>query len=117
MLKVSILSVLLLLTLTIVTANGNFFSQAVGGTRDMMRAYQDMKKANHKGADKYFHARGNYEAAQRGPGGRFAAAVISDAREALRPGKDSAADQEANRHGRNGGDPNVYRPEGLSTNY
>uniref|UniRef100_S4RZ41 Serum amyloid A protein n=1 Tax=Petromyzon marinus TaxID=7757 RepID=S4RZ41_PETMA len=117
MLKVSVLSVLLLLTLTIATANGNFFSEAVGGTRDMVRAYQDMKEANYIGADKYFHARGNYQAAQRGPGGRFAAAVISNAREILRPGKDSAADQEANRHGRNGGDPNVYRPKGLPGKY
>ena len=42
----------------------------------MWRAYRDMKEANYKGADKYFHARGNYDAAQRGPGGVWAAKVI-----------------------------------------
>lgn len=42
----------------------------------MFRAYQDMREANYKGADKYFHARGNYDAAQRGPGGAWAAKVI-----------------------------------------
>jgi len=35
-----------------------------------------MRRANTIGADKYFHARGNYEAARRGTGGRHAAAVI-----------------------------------------
>lgn len=46
------------------------------GARDMHRAYKDMKEANWKNSDKYFHARGNYDAARRGPGGRFAATVI-----------------------------------------
>ena len=35
-----------------------------------------MRKANTIGADKYFHAKGNYEAAKHGAGGRHAAAVI-----------------------------------------
>ena len=35
-----------------------------------------MKKANTIGADKYFHAKGNYEAAKRGTGGKDAAAII-----------------------------------------
>lgn len=50
--------------------------------------------------------------------------VCSDAREALQGlgnsgrGKvDSEADQEANRWGRNGGDPNRYRPNGLPNKY
>ena len=30
---------------------------------------------------------------------------------------DYKADQEANRHGRNGGDPTVFRPEGLPEQY
>jgi serum amyloid A protein len=30
---------------------------------------------------------------------------------------DRAADQRANEHGRNGGDPNKYRPEGLPKKY
>jgi serum amyloid A protein len=42
----------------------------------MWRAYGDMKDANWKNSDKYFHARGNYDAARRGPGGRWAATVI-----------------------------------------
>ncbi len=46
------------------------------GAKDMLRAYRDMRNANWKNSDKYFHARGNYDAARRGPGGRWAAAVI-----------------------------------------
>lgn len=44
----------------------------------MFSAYKDMREANWKepGTDKYFHARGNYDAAQRGPGGKWAAEVI-----------------------------------------
>jgi hypothetical protein len=37
---------------------------------------RDMKEANTIGADKYFHSRGNYDAAQHGTGGRHAARVI-----------------------------------------
>ncbi|XP_076880216.1 serum amyloid A-2 protein-like isoform X2 [Brachyhypopomus gauderio] len=92
------------------------------GAGDMRRAYRDMREANWIGTDKYFHARGNYEAAQRGPGGRWAAAVISDGRELVqritrRGNQDEAADQEANRWGRNGRNPNVYRPRGLPSKY
>ncbi|XP_077084060.1 serum amyloid A-5 protein-like [Siphateles boraxobius] len=100
----------------------NFPREALEGSRDMWRAYSDMREANWKNSDKYFHARGNYDAAQRGAGGRWAASIISDARESV-PGKsgsgssDSAADQEANRWGRNGGDPNRYRPKGLPEKY
>lgn len=42
----------------------------------MRRAYYDMKEANYIGADKYFHARGNYDAAQHGPGGVAAAKLL-----------------------------------------
>lgn len=42
----------------------------------MWRAYSDMRKANYIDADKYFHAKGNYDAAQRGAGGKWAASVI-----------------------------------------
>ncbi|NXQ97781.1 SAA protein, partial [Sagittarius serpentarius] len=102
---------------------GRFVWDAVGGARDMLRAYQDMREANYKGADKYFHARGNYDAAQRGPGGAWAAKVISDAREKWQSGvsgrgaEDTRADQEANAWGRSGGDPNRYRPAGLPSKY
>ena len=42
----------------------------------MWRAYSDMREANYKNSDKYFHARGNRDAAERGPGGVWAAKVI-----------------------------------------
>ncbi|KFV96126.1 Serum amyloid A protein, partial [Fulmarus glacialis] len=93
------------------------------GAWDMLKAYWDMREANYKNADKYFHARGNYDAAQRGPGGAWAAKVISDAREnwqgewSGRGAEDTRADQEANEWGRNGGDPNRYRPAGLPSKY
>ncbi|KAF7657231.1 hypothetical protein LDENG_00030010 [Lucifuga dentata] len=81
--------------------------EATQGAHDMWRAYSDMKEANWKvpDTDKYFHARGNYDAAQRGPGGKWAAEVISDAREWVQEGlgrhhEDTLADQEANRWGR-----------------
>ncbi|XP_005427242.1 serum amyloid A-2 protein [Geospiza fortis] len=102
---------------------GKFARDAVGGARDMFRAYKDMREANYKGADKYFHARGNYDAARRGPGGAWAAKVISDAREGWqsrvsgRGAEDTRLDQEANRWGRRGGDPNRYRPKGLPSKY
>lgn len=89
----------------------------------MFRAYKDMREANYKGADKYFHARGNYDAARRGPGGAWAAKVISDLREGWQSGvsgrgaEDTRLDQEANRWGRSGGDPNRYRPKGLPRKY
>ncbi|XP_067396499.1 serum amyloid A protein-like [Emydura macquarii macquarii] len=102
---------------------GSFVKEAVQGAGDMLHAYNDMREANYKNSDKYFHARGNYDAAQRGPGGAWAAKVISDSREALQGGssgrgtEDSRLDQEANDWGRNGGDPNRYRPEGLPSKY
>ncbi|KAM6950962.1 serum amyloid A isoform 2-T2 [Lycodopsis pacificus] len=92
------------------------------GAHDMARAYIDMVQANYQESDKYFHARGNADAAQRGEGGRWAAEVISNAREWVQEktghgSEDAAADQKANEHGRNGGDPNDYRPAGLPAKY
>ncbi|XP_049568824.1 uncharacterized protein LOC125965092 isoform X2 [Orcinus orca] len=55
----------------------SFLGEAYDGAKDMWRAYSDMREANYKDADKYFHARGNYDAARRGPGGVWAAEVIS----------------------------------------
>ncbi|XP_053755895.1 serum amyloid A protein [Panthera pardus] len=108
----------------------SFFGEAAQGAWDMWRAYSDMREANYIGADKYFHARGNYDAAQRGPGGAWAAKVISDLRENsqrvtdfFRHGssghgaEDSKADQEANEWGRSGKDPNHFRPDGLPDKY
>ncbi|XP_031240170.1 serum amyloid A-3 protein [Mastomys coucha] len=99
-----------------------FMKEAAQGSRDMWRAYSDMKKANWKNSDKYFHARGNYDAARRGPGGAWAAKVISDAREGIqkftgRGAEDSRADQIANKWGRSGKDPNHFRPAGLPKKY
>ncbi|KAF2361655.1 Serum amyloid A protein [Trinorchestia longiramus] len=81
-----------------------------------------MREANWRNSDRYFHARGNRDAARHGAGGRFAATVISDARELtdrLRGGsaEDSRRDQEANRWGRNGGDLSRFRPNGLPSQY
>ncbi|RXN30331.1 serum amyloid A [Labeo rohita] len=118
-----ILAVLVLVFLVETQAQWyRFPGQAAGGAKDMWRAYRDMRQANWKNSDKYFHARGNYDAAKRGPGGRWAAEVISDGREFVqgitrRGNSDAAADQEANRWGRNGGDPNRYRPKGLPNKY
>ncbi|NP_001075771.1 serum amyloid A-3 protein isoform X1 [Oryctolagus cuniculus] len=99
-----------------------FLKEAGQGAKDMWRAYSDMKEANYKNSDKYFHARGNYDAAKRGPGGVWAAEVISDARENYqkligRGAEDSKADQEANQWGRSGNDPNHFRPKGLPDKY
>lgn len=120
-----------------VTGWGNYARDFYGGTKDMWRNYKDMREANWKveGTDKFFHAKANYEAATRGLGGRHAAAVISNAREiaqfpvdivktAFNKNRrfsdvvaDYKADQAANRWGRNGGDPNKYRPSSLPQKY
>ncbi|XP_038169720.1 serum amyloid A-5 protein-like isoform X2 [Arvicola amphibius] len=121
--KTSIAMILCLLVLGVDSQRWlEFIKEAGQGTRDMWRAYSDMREANWIGADKYFHARGNYDAAQRGPGGVWAAEVLSDLRENIqsligRGHEDSMADQEANRWGRSGKDPNHYRPRGLPDKY
>ncbi|KAG7244342.1 hypothetical protein INR49_004042 [Caranx melampygus] len=114
-----------LVLLLVAEANAQWYTfpfEAVQGARDMWRAYSDMRNANFTNSDKYFHARGNYDAAQRGAGGRWAAEVISDTREWVqeRMGhghEDSEADQAANRWGRGGNDPNHFRPFGLPDKY
>ncbi|XP_001173019.1 serum amyloid A-2 protein isoform X1 [Pan paniscus] len=100
----------------------SFLGEAFDGARDMWRAYSDMREANYIGSDKYFHARGNYDAAKRGPGGAWAAEVISNARENIQRltghgAEDSLADQAANKWGRSGRDPNHFRPAGLPEKY
>ncbi|XP_075881436.1 serum amyloid A [Nelusetta ayraudi] len=120
--KLLVAAIVLVLIVETTAQWHQFPRQAYQGYRDMRRAYTDMREANWKNSDKYFHARGNYDAARRGAGGRWAAKVISDGRELtdrLRGGSaaDSAADQAANRWGRNGGNPNRYRPKGLPAKY
>ncbi|KAB7499207.1 Serum amyloid A-2 protein [Armadillidium nasatum] len=100
----------------------DFARGAALGSRDMHRAYRDMKQANWKNSDKYFHARGNRDAARHGAGGAWAARTISNAREFTdrlrgQSSADAAADQRANRLGRNGGNINIYRPRGLPSRY
>nr|AAB37249.1 serum amyloid A protein isoform 1 [Mus musculus] len=120
-----LLTSLVFCSLLLGVCHGGFFSfvhEAFQGAGDMWRAYTDMKEAGWKDGDRYFHARGNYDAAQRGPGGAWAAEKISDARESFqeffgRGHEDTMADQEANRHGRSGKDPNYYRPPGLPDKY
>ncbi|XP_065737847.1 serum amyloid A-2 protein-like isoform X2 [Phocoena phocoena] len=104
-----------------------FVKEAGQGAKDMWRAYSDMREANYKNSDKYFHARGNYEAARRGPGGAWAAKVIRESipriTDFFKHGdsghgvEDSKADQFANEWGRSGKDPNYFRPAGLPRKY
>ncbi|XP_047735936.1 amyloid protein A [Hyalella azteca] len=113
-----ILASLVLVALLLQTEACNHVGEAMGGAMDMIDAYQDMHQADYVGADKYFHARGNRDAASRGPGGRWAAEKISDAKEwfdQIRgdPAADSEMDQEANRLGRDGGDISVLLPPGM----
>jgi hypothetical protein len=66
-----------------------------------------MRDANTKGVDKYFHCMANCEASERGPGGLFAAQIISELREDYGywkgdPLGDSLDDMRANRCGRRG---------------
>uniref|UniRef100_A0A3Q2ED93 Serum amyloid A protein n=2 Tax=Cyprinodon variegatus TaxID=28743 RepID=A0A3Q2ED93_CYPVA len=118
-----LLAGIVLTFLTICDAQWYMFPvEAAQGARDMYRAYSEMKEANYKNSDKYFHAKGNNLAAKRGAGGEWAATIISDGREwwQIKTGRgasDSEADQEANRWGRSGGDPNRYRPPGLPSKY
>ncbi|MCP6646316.1 hypothetical protein NL493_29655, partial [Klebsiella pneumoniae] len=68
--KLSIVMMVCLLVVGVDSQRWLEFVREFGqGSRDMWRAYSDMKEANWKNSDKYFHARGNYDAARRGPGG------------------------------------------------
>ncbi|PAA87120.1 hypothetical protein BOX15_Mlig010572g1 [Macrostomum lignano] len=75
----------------------------------MIQAYRDMVSANCKKCDKYFHCMGNYNAVHHCGANvlknRLIAKAISDCRELCQSEKkrSSAADQVANRYGRNGG--------------
>jgi RHS repeat-associated protein len=92
--------------------------------------YKDMRNANVKGADKFFHCKANCQAAQCGRGGEKLACQISDTREwwdqnnpfKRYPLSDSIEDQKANEYGRGWGGISkqpcdflceFYRPRGL----
>uniref|UniRef100_A0A671G8C3 Serum amyloid A protein n=1 Tax=Rhinolophus ferrumequinum TaxID=59479 RepID=A0A671G8C3_RHIFE len=112
----------------VITFISHFHS--LSGAKAMWRDPSEMKKANYIGPDKYFHARGKYEVAQKGHGSVVAAKLIRDAREASqrvtdlfwpedsgRGEEDSRANQRAKEWGRSGKDPNHFRPAGLPDEY
>ncbi|XP_014642428.1 PREDICTED: LOW QUALITY PROTEIN: serum amyloid A-4 protein-like [Ceratotherium simum simum] len=100
------------------------------GTWDLLGAYWDMREANYQHSARYFHAGGSYDAAQRGPGGVWAAKVISNVREYLQGLlnqdyfgsssyglRDLKSNQKAEEWGRSGNDPEHFRPAGLAEKY
>uniref|UniRef100_A0A9L0JJ81 Serum amyloid A protein n=1 Tax=Equus asinus TaxID=9793 RepID=A0A9L0JJ81_EQUAS len=106
----------------------SFFKEAVQGL-GLVGAYWDMRQANYQHSSRYFYARGNYDAAQRGPGG-VAAQVISNAREYLQgllhklsfgsssyDLEDLTSDQRAGEWGWSGNDPEHFRPADLPKEY
>ena len=105
----------------------SYWSEVAGAARDFYGTYTDMIDAGRTmvqqfgpggaaGADKYFHCKANCQAAQRGPGGEDFACVASNAKEWRDqnwkgyPPSDSAADQRANRYGRDQGAVNRSTP-------
>jgi hypothetical protein len=104
-----------------------------GAFGDFLRNYTDMREANFKESDKYFHCKANCEASRRGLAGEATAIGISELREWLDhhikgdSQKDCDDDRAANRHGLNSAKKNpnqscrqacdVYRPKGLPGKY
>ncbi|XP_002721407.2 serum amyloid A-4 protein isoform X1 [Oryctolagus cuniculus] len=108
----------------------SFFKEAIQGAGDLFKSYWDMREANYQRSDRYFYARGNYEAAQRGPGGVWAAKVISNARGYLEDLfnryyfgssnhrlEDSQSNRKAEDWGRSGKNPDHFRPSDLPEKY
>ena len=50
-----------------------FSTDFIGGVSDFGNIYFEMREANWKGSDKYFHSKANFKASVRGDGGRYAA--------------------------------------------
>jgi len=108
----------------------NFKADFLGGAYDFLQNYMHMRKANTKGADKYFHCMANCKASRRRFGGGMAAILLSESRELYGeyikgdPSADSSEDRAANRLGRRG-NPNQscrevcrkLRPSGLDPKY
>lgn len=116
-------------------------NEIFGAVDDFVRNYQDMRKADIKYSDKYFHSKANCDAAKRGELGRRVAETISNFREfadqfknVLLKGmtiaesiEDSIEDQKANIYGRKQGQKypdvdsrvlvDIYRPNGLPEKY
>ncbi|XP_013367356.1 PREDICTED: serum amyloid A-4 protein isoform X1 [Chinchilla lanigera] len=108
----------------------SFFKEAVQGSSDLGRAYWHMQVASYPNSERYFHARGNYDAAQRGPGGVWAAKTISTFGKYLQGilnrfyyGRSNygveniQSNQKAEEWGRSGKDPSHFRPPGLPERY
>ncbi|XP_065384487.1 uncharacterized protein SAA4 isoform X1 [Macaca fascicularis] len=55
----------------------SFFKEALQGAGDLGRAYWNVLTSSHQNSKRYFYAQGNYDAAERGPGGVWAAKLIS----------------------------------------
>ncbi|XP_073898785.1 serum amyloid A-4 protein-like [Castor canadensis] len=104
----------------------SFFKEAFQGAGDLFKAYWDLQVANHQNSCRYFHARGNYDAAQRGPGGIWAAKMISHAKNYLQgllsqyyPAscnhdlENLESNQRAEEWGRSGKSPDHFRPPDL----
>jgi serum amyloid A protein len=105
----------------------------VKGANDFQKNYSDMRRANWKNSDKYFHAKANFQAAHHGPGGILFAIFFSNIREMWDqnvkgyPSFDSELDQSANQFGREKAkqyESNdfrkalwIYRPSGLPSKY
>lgn len=71
--------------------------------KDMVRNFGDMNRLGLEGADKFFHCKGNYEAAKRGAWGKTVATTMSLAKELKDVFKygldDSLSDWRANQRG------------------
>lgn len=117
------------------------FNQIRQSINIFIKNYNDMKIANTKYADKYFHSKANCEASQLGDFGEITAKGISDLREFTDSFrniiekkmtiedslKDIKEDQGANKYGRKQGSDNpydscrnlveIYRPNGLNDKY
>jgi RHS repeat-associated protein len=100
--------------------------------RALLRNYDDMVQVKWRFSDKYFHCKGNCEAAKCGPAGYDEACSVSNLRELYGlfkgdPRADSQADEAANRHGRDSAVKSPtqscqiicsqYRPRGLPSQY
>ena len=112
---------------------GLFTYGFVGASYDFINNYQSMIEANWKNSDKYFHAKANFQATHRGPGGEFFAEHFSNLREVFDQRikgdsrQDSMSDQTANVYGRNQAKlfnsydfrkaMKIYRPPLLPTKY
>ncbi|XP_012311961.1 serum amyloid A-4 protein [Aotus nancymaae] len=108
----------------------SFFKEAVQGAGDLCRAYWNLMTSDYQNSGRYFYARGNYDAAQRGPGGVWASKVISRCRDYLQRFvnyylsgnsssvlEDLTSNQKAEEWGRSGKDPNRFRTDGLPKKY